>query len=159
MANVLPGFTRYIERRILGQLYGQAYRGLLLTFGYFDLMKNVEFLSATPNLTTCVPGRCCFAMLALLPSMPFSSASVRYLPIHVTAPPSARLLPDLTKLSPDDAFSRIPYEKGSLFLYYLEKPVGGEAAMSGWLKEYFTDFSKVLPWQRIVIKRRVSVFK
>lgn len=41
---------------------------------------------------------------------------------------------------PDDAFSKIPYEKGSLFLRYLESKVGGLDAMLRWLKTYFNDF-------------------
>jgi len=51
-----------------------------------------------------------------------------------------KLCPDLTGIDPDDAFSKIPYEKGSLFLLYLEQVVGGASAMKGWLKTYFTDF-------------------
>jgi len=51
-----------------------------------------------------------------------------------------KLLPNLTGVDPDDAFSKIPYEKGSLFLLYLEKIVGGDKAMRSWLKTYFSDF-------------------
>lgn len=36
-----------------------------------------------------------------------------------------RLVPDLTGVHPDDSFSRVPYEKGSLFLRYLEDLTGG----------------------------------
>lgn len=96
------GFTRYIERRVLGQIHGPAFRGLLLKVGYMDLLKNVQYLAKTPGLT--------------------------------------KLCPDLTNISPDDAFSRIPYEKGSLFLHYLEQVVGGEASMTAWLTRYFSDF-------------------
>lgn len=32
---------------------------------------------------------------------------------------------DLNGVHPDDAFSTVPYEKGSLFLRYLENLVGG----------------------------------
>lgn len=36
------------------------------------------------------------------------------------------LVPNLKEgVHPDDAFSRVPYEKGSLFLRYLEDLVGG----------------------------------
>ena len=98
------GFTRYIERRILGQMHGDGYRGLLLTFGYFELIKAVDSLKACPNHT--------------------------------------RLQPDLSQCSPDDAFSRIPYEKGSLFLFYLETIVGGAGPMAAWLSEYFRQFAQ-----------------
>jgi len=51
-----------------------------------------------------------------------------------------KLQPDINGIDPDDAFSKIPYEKGSLFLLYLEQIVGGAAKMQGWLKTYFTQF-------------------
>jgi leukotriene-A4 hydrolase len=51
-----------------------------------------------------------------------------------------KLKPVLEGVDPDDAFSKIPYEKGSLFLYYLERKVGGAAAMKEWLKSYFSHF-------------------
>jgi leukotriene-A4 hydrolase len=35
-----------------------------------------------------------------------------------------RLVIDLTDEDPDEAFSSIPYERGSLFLYFLEQTVG-----------------------------------
>eukprot|EP00276_Gloeochaete_wittrockiana_P003846 CAMPEP_0184645550 /NCGR_PEP_ID=MMETSP0308-20130426/2074_1 /TAXON_ID=38269 /ORGANISM="Gloeochaete witrockiana, Strain SAG 46.84" /LENGTH=610 /DNA_ID=CAMNT_0027074703 /DNA_START=61 /DNA_END=1893 /DNA_ORIENTATION=- len=51
-----------------------------------------------------------------------------------------KLRPNLTGVDPDDAFSKVPYEKGSLFLLFLEQKVGGPARMQSWLKKYFTDF-------------------
>ncbi len=39
--------------------------------------------------------------------------------------PMTWLVPDLTGIDPDDAFSRVPYEKGSAFLSYLEELLGG----------------------------------
>ena len=39
---------------------------------------------------------------------------------HLTA-----LVPVLTGIHPDDAFSVIPYEKGQAFLFYLETLLGG----------------------------------
>jgi len=51
-----------------------------------------------------------------------------------------KLQPNLVNTDPDEAFSKIPYEKGSLFLRYLEKQVGGIEAMQRWLKAYFSDF-------------------
>ena len=35
------------------------------------------------------------------------------------------LIPDLTGVDPDDAFSTVPYEKGQTLLWYLESLVGG----------------------------------
>lgn len=37
-----------------------------------------------------------------------------------------KLIPNLKEKDPDDAFSSIPYEKGFVFLYYLEKLIGKE---------------------------------
>ena len=37
-----------------------------------------------------------------------------------------KLIPDLKGKDPDDAFSSVPYEKGFVFLYHLEKLVGKE---------------------------------
>jgi leukotriene-A4 hydrolase len=45
-------------------------------------------------------------------------------------------------VDPDDAFSKVPYEKGSLLLFYLEhEVVGSQEAMLGWLRSYFREFS------------------
>ena len=98
------GFTRYIERRILGKIHGAAYRGLLLMVGYNDLVKTVDMLNkqGSSGLT--------------------------------------RLEPDIGDIDPDDAFSRIPYEKGSLFLFYLEQLVGGEESMTKYLRSYIETF-------------------
>jgi leukotriene-A4 hydrolase len=35
-----------------------------------------------------------------------------------------KLIPDLKGKDPDDAFSAVPYEKGFIFLFYLENLVG-----------------------------------
>ncbi|WP_444926512.1 M1 family metallopeptidase [Microbulbifer sp. TRSA002] len=47
---------------------------------------------------------------------------------------------DLRGRDPDEVFSNIPYEKGSLFLYELEQKVGREA-FDRFLMEYFNHFS------------------
>ena len=39
--------------------------------------------------------------------------------------PLTCLIPDLSGIDPDDAFSSVPYEKGHTFLWYLEQLVGG----------------------------------
>ncbi len=50
-------------------------------------------------------------------------------------------MPDLRGVDPDDAFSVIPYEKGSTFLWYLEELVGGGAKFEPFLRAYYTAFS------------------
>ncbi|KAK9797774.1 hypothetical protein WJX73_000383 [Symbiochloris irregularis] len=47
------------------------------------------------------------------------------------------LIPDLSGgIDPDDAFSKVPYEKGSYFLYYLQGLVGGPRPFEAFLKAY-----------------------
>ncbi|VVC97011.1 unnamed protein product [Leptidea sinapis] len=55
--------------------------------------------------------------------------------------PLTELVPDLTNTHPDDSFSRVPYEKGSLFLRYLEDTLGGADTdqFKSFLFEYFKD--------------------
>jgi len=50
------------------------------------------------------------------------------------------LVPDLSGVDPDDAFSSIPYEKGSTFLWYLEEVVGGPETFEPFLKDYYEHF-------------------
>ena len=65
--------------------------------------------------------------------------------------------PEFTKLNqylpgvdPDEAFSRIPYEKGCLFLFFLEILVGGKEKMVEWLQSYFKDFyQKCVSWKQM----------
>ncbi|WOO82539.1 Leucine aminopeptidase 2 [Vanrija pseudolonga] len=53
-----------------------------------------------------------------------------------------RLLPDLKKHEdPDDAFSQVPYEKGSNFLLYLERTVGGLEHFLPYMKDYVKTFT------------------
>ena len=50
-----------------------------------------------------------------------------------------KLNPSLEDIDPDDAFSCIPYEKGSIFLRHLESLVGEEVFLD-FLKEYFEKY-------------------
>jgi leukotriene-A4 hydrolase len=51
-----------------------------------------------------------------------------------------KLQPNMNGIDPDEVFSKIPYEKGSLFLFYLETLVGGKQVMQKWLNKYFNTF-------------------
>ncbi|VDN97374.1 unnamed protein product [Rodentolepis nana] len=53
--------------------------------------------------------------------------------------PFAKLIPCLKGVHPDDSFSIVPYKKGSLFLYYLEKKYGKEAILK-WLRAYIDNY-------------------
>ena len=50
-----------------------------------------------------------------------------------------KLIPDLKGKDPDDAFSSVPYEKGSVFLYHLERLVGKES-WDQFIPYYFETF-------------------
>jgi len=100
------GFTRYIERRILGRVGGKAFRGLVLTVGYNDLVKTVDMLCDTGQKAL------------------------------------TRLETSIVGIDPDQAFNRVPYEKGGLFMYYLEQVVGGEDLMTEWLIAYIKEYSQ-----------------
>ncbi|XP_072942485.1 leukotriene A-4 hydrolase isoform X1 [Epargyreus clarus] len=56
--------------------------------------------------------------------------------------PLTQLVPDLDGVHPDDAFSRVPYEKGSLFLRYLEDLVGGPEVFDEFLTSYLNHFQR-----------------
>ncbi|EFN80896.1 Leukotriene A-4 hydrolase [Harpegnathos saltator] len=46
------------------------------------------------------------------------------------------LVPNLTGIDPDDAFSIVPYEKGHTFLFYLEQLLGGPEVFEPFFKSY-----------------------
>uniref|UniRef100_A0A0X3PPR4 Peptidase M1 leukotriene A4 hydrolase/aminopeptidase C-terminal domain-containing protein n=1 Tax=Schistocephalus solidus TaxID=70667 RepID=A0A0X3PPR4_SCHSO len=53
--------------------------------------------------------------------------------------PFTKLVPCLDGVDPDDCFSIIPYQKGSLLLYFLEQKYG-KPAMLKWLRAYLDHF-------------------
>ena len=55
--------------------------------------------------------------------------------------PLTSLVVNLTDVNPDDAFSRVPYEKGATFLWMLEDLVGGPDIFEPFLKSYIQQFS------------------
>lgn len=55
-------------------------------------------------------------------------------------PELTKLVVDLSNLGPDDAFSSIPYMKGSTFLRYLEDLFGGPSVFEPFLKAYLDRF-------------------
>jgi len=54
--------------------------------------------------------------------------------------PLTNLVVDLDGVDPDDAFSVVPYEKGSTLLWYLEDLVGGPENFEPFLKSYLEHF-------------------
>jgi len=53
--------------------------------------------------------------------------------------PLTALNVNLDGVDPDDAFSSVPYEKGSTFLFYLETLVGGPAVFDPFLRSYIAE--------------------
>lgn len=51
-----------------------------------------------------------------------------------------KLVVDLSNVGPDDAFSTVPYMKGSTFLRYLEDLFGGPDVFEPFLKKYLDNF-------------------
>jgi len=54
--------------------------------------------------------------------------------------PLTALMPNLNGIDPDDAFSSVPYEKGFVFLFYLENVVGGRDIFEEFIKAYVEKF-------------------
>jgi leukotriene-A4 hydrolase len=97
------GFTRFIERKIVGRLGGEARRQFSSHLGWSELIDCVQALGHSNPLT--------------------------------------QLVVDLRGVDPEDAFSRVPYEKGSNFLYFLEQKVGGPEFFEPFLKVYIQEFA------------------
>lgn len=98
------GFTVFVERKILGRVYGPQVLELHASRGFLELKATVARLG----------------------------------PDH----PHTRLILDLSGGSdPDDAYSKVPYEKGFYFLYFLERESGGPASFEPFLKSYIQAFA------------------
>jgi leukotriene-A4 hydrolase len=66
------------------------------------------------------------------------------------------LVPDLAGVDPDDAFSIVPYEKGSALLMFLEERLGGPAAFEHFLMVYVNElkFKSIVTddWKKFLYK-------
>ena len=94
------GFTTYIERRILEEVYGREAATMEASLGRQDLKDEIERLEDRDEI------------------------------LHI----------DLTGRDPDDAATRLPYEKGSLFLRALEDAFGRQR-FDAFLRSYFDRFA------------------
>ncbi|MGD1069370.1 MAG: M1 family metallopeptidase [Bryobacteraceae bacterium] len=94
------GFTVYIERRILEELYGRSRAEMEAALGYRGLQDELKSHPSKDRI------------------------------LHV----------DLKGRDPDDGATRIPYEKGALFLTQLEQ-VFGRPKFDAYLKDYFDHFA------------------
>ena len=94
------GFTTYIERRIVEEVYGRDTAGMEAVLGRQDLEDELARLDDRDEI------------------------------LHI----------DLTGRDPDEGATRLPYEKGSLFLRTLEELVG-RARFDEFLRRYFDHFA------------------
>ncbi|KAK6488104.1 leukotriene A-4 hydrolase-like [Huso huso] len=58
-----------------------------------------------------------------------------------TKSPLTNLVPDLSEVNTDEAFSLVPYEKGFALLYHLEELLGGPEVFMGFIKSYIQMFA------------------
>lgn len=109
------GWTVYLERRILGGVasYEAKQRG---EKDYVDAGEKVRHFAAILGWNDLVD-------------------TVKTIPSQYT-----RLVWDLKTVTPDDAFSKIPYEKGFSFLFYLETVLGGTDEFDPFMKHYFKKY-------------------
>jgi aminopeptidase N len=94
------GFTTYIERRIVEEVYGPEAAAMEAVLGRQDLDDEIARLEDRDEI------------------------------LHI----------DLTGRDPDDAATRLPYEKGCLFLRSLEETFG-RASFDSFLRGYFDRFA------------------
>ncbi|CAD5205359.1 unnamed protein product [Bursaphelenchus okinawaensis] len=113
------GFTVFVERKILGRLYGEEARQFDCLCGWEDRM---------------------------LPCI-----KETFSPVHEYT----KLIPRLVGVDPDDAFSTIPYEKGSAFLLYLEQLVGSNQRFEEFLRAYILKYRR----QSIITDDWISFLK
>ncbi|MGH0148533.1 UNVERIFIED_CONTAM: hypothetical protein FKN15_024225 [Acipenser sinensis] len=58
-----------------------------------------------------------------------------------TKSPLTNLIPDLSEVNTNEAFSLVPYEKGFALLYHLEELLGGPEVFMGFIKSYIQMFA------------------
>ena len=108
------GFTVFTERKIAGRMAGgEPARSFSALGGWKALKYNVRFMYFDIHFWKCYSR---LLTLFLFPTQ---------IDIMGATNPLTNLVVDLNGVDPDDAFSTVPYEKGSTFLWYLEDVVGG----------------------------------
>ncbi|RCK63112.1 Leukotriene A-4 hydrolase [Candida viswanathii] len=109
------GWTVYLERRILGAIAAEEAKKEERKDAdeYGEQVRHFNLINGWNELTeTC------------------ETFDKRY----------TKLVLDLENGDPDDSFSKIPYEKGSFFLYHLETKLGGIKEFDPFIKYYFNKF-------------------
>ncbi|CAD7703430.1 unnamed protein product [Ostreobium quekettii] len=97
------GWTVFLERKILGHVFGEKIAQFHAANGHLDLIAEVE----------------------------------RFGPKH----PWTRMVVDIQGgMDPDMFYSKLPYEKGFHFLYFLQVLLGGPTIFEPFMKAYVEDF-------------------
>ncbi|GBC06237.1 hypothetical protein RclHR1_06700001 [Rhizophagus clarus] len=97
------GWTMFLERKIIGRLYGEKESDFHAIIGWSELEEDVKLFGEDSPLTA--------------------------------------LQPVLKGVDPDDAFSRVSYEKGFNFLYHIQQVVGGPEFFEPYMKAHVEEFA------------------
>ncbi|EXX63836.1 uncharacterized protein OCT59_008754 [Rhizophagus irregularis] len=97
------GWTKFLERKIIGRLYGEKESDFHSIIGWSELEADVKHFGEDNPLTA--------------------------------------LQPVLKGIDPGDAYSRVPYEKGFNFLYYIQQIVGGPEFFEPYMKAHIEEFA------------------
>uniref|UniRef100_A0A0K0DLG1 Leuk-A4-hydro_C domain-containing protein n=1 Tax=Angiostrongylus cantonensis TaxID=6313 RepID=A0A0K0DLG1_ANGCA len=108
------GFTVFLERKILGRLKGELERQFQSEYG-FDV------------------GLSCFCL--------FQECLKTAVKTFGDSHEFTKLIPDLRGADPDDAFSSVPYEKGSAFLFTIEQLLGDTVRFENFLRAYIDKYA------------------
>lgn len=147
------GFTVFLERKILGRLYGEDFQQFDSLLGLSHWKEDVERFGVDHQFTALQPEfrllffskkkssilysfvmfMCCDFFLRLLLKSDWQ------LFFHRNMNTCSSLMEySLHCTDPDDAFSSVPYERGFNFLYFLEQLVGGPTFFEPFLTHYFS---------------------
>lgn len=108
----------FFERKILGRLYGEAFRHFHAILGLGELRESVEFFGSSSNMTRLVPDPTFNGILFLI---------FKWLLI----------------IDPDEAFSVVPYEKGHTLLFYLEQLIGDRELFERYFAAHIRKFAGI----------------
>ncbi|KAH8409632.1 hypothetical protein KR222_011783 [Zaprionus bogoriensis] len=117
------GFTVFVESKIVGRMQGA---------------KELDFrmLSNLTELQECVSNQ-----RQLQEQMIHGITCLQLRTQLAGTPELTKLVVDLSNCGPDDAFSSVPYIKGSTFLRYLEDLFGGPTVFEPFLRDYLKKYA------------------
>jgi len=119
------GFTVFVESKIVGRMQGDKELDFKMISNLIDLQECVSNLYKEINQ-----------------SIRLNLNLFLQLRSQLSATPElTKLVVDLSNCGPDDAFSSVPYMKGSTFLRYLEDLLGGPAVFEPFLRDYLKKFA------------------